>query len=77
MTKPKETRAEKQRKQDKGYRQQRLDEKLHLAEEGTVSQGGRTGGDLARKVATRDEKKRATERPAGASRVRKKDEADG
>ena len=38
---------------------------------GAVSQGGRAGGALNRKIASRDEEKRATERPAGATRVRK------
>ena len=35
-----------------------------------ISQKGRSGGDLERRVGTRDEMKRATERPAGATRVR-------
>lgn len=42
----------------------------------TVSHGGRTGGTLQRKVASRDEKKRATERPSGVTRVRKSDEPE-
>jgi len=33
------------------------------------SDGGRAGGDLQKDVATRDHKKRAFERPAGATRV--------
>lgn len=37
---------------------------------------GRSGGNLARKIGTRDEKKRATERPAGATRVEGKDERE-
>lgn len=41
---------------------------------GTVSGQGRGGGRLAREVGTRDEAKRATERPAGSTRVRKEDE---
>ena len=41
---------------------------------GTVSQGGREGGRLARSIGTQDELKRATERPAGATRVTKSDE---
>ncbi len=36
---------------------------------GSVSQQGRTDGDLQRDVATRDELKRAQERPAGTTRV--------
>lgn len=45
-----------------------------MGEKGTVSQGGRQGGDLSRERATKDEMKRAVERPAGATRVRKGDE---
>jgi hypothetical protein len=44
------------------------------AAEGEISQGGRAGGRLPRDIGTRDEKKRATERPAGATRVEKADE---
>ncbi len=40
-----------------------------LGARGTVSQGGRTDGRPARQIATRDERKRAFERPAGATRV--------
>lgn len=43
---------------------------------GTISQGGRTGGRLARDIGTQDELKRATERPAGATRVTKSDEKE-
>jgi hypothetical protein len=43
---------------------------------GTVSQGGREGGRLARDIGTQDELKRATERPAGATRVNKSDEKE-
>lgn len=45
-------------------------------EEGTPENGGRSGGELARQVGTRDEKKRAFERPGGATRVRKSDEEE-
>lgn len=38
-----------------------------------VSQQGRAQGDLQRDVATQDEEKRATERPAGVTRVTGKD----
>ncbi|WP_375552377.1 hypothetical protein [Rhodophyticola porphyridii] len=41
-----------------------------------VSQQGRSDGTLARKIATRDEEKRAYEHPAGATQVRKSDETD-
>lgn len=47
-----------------------------LSEKGEPGLGGRAGGDLARKVGTRDELKRAFERPAGATRVRKSDESE-
>ncbi|MDW4499836.1 hypothetical protein R5H30_17720 [Sulfitobacter sp. D35] len=47
-----------------------------LGAEGAVSQGGRAGGRLARKIGTRDELKRAFERPAGATRVTKSDEKE-
>ncbi|WP_102223576.1 hypothetical protein [Acidimangrovimonas sediminis] len=40
-----------------------------LGESGTISQAGRSGGQPARRVASIDEKKRAFERPAGATRV--------
>ncbi|MAQ44670.1 MAG: hypothetical protein CL812_02235 [Confluentimicrobium sp.] len=44
--------------------------------EGEISHQGRAGGDPAKKVATRDEEKRATERPASATRVTKSDEKE-
>ena len=44
---------------------------------GTISQAGRSGGRLARDIGTEDELKRATERPAGKTRVNKSDEKDG
>lgn len=46
-------------------------------EEGAVSQQGREQGRLARKLGSRDEEKRATERPAGATRVRGEDRKIG
>lgn len=46
-----------------------------LGARGTISQGGRVGGTLARDIASRDERKRAAERPAGATRVTKADES--
>ena len=52
------------------------DDKDAFGVEGAVSQSGRDGGRLARKIGTRDELKRAFERPAGITRVRKSDEAD-
>jgi len=51
------------------------DEILGVA--GAVSQSGRKGGRLARDIGTQDELKRAGERPAGVTRVKKADEKDG
>lgn len=47
-----------------------------LGEKGDPGLAGRAGGDLAKRVGTKDEKKRAFERPAGATRVTKEDEID-
>lgn len=47
-----------------------------LGEKGSVSQGGRSGGALPRDIGSRDELKRATERPAGTTRVTKSDEKE-
>ncbi|MGR3782929.1 MAG: hypothetical protein ACU0DT_16905 [Albimonas sp.] len=47
-----------------------------LGEEGEPTEGGREGGDLARDIGTRDQLKRAFERPAGATRVRGEDKPD-
>ncbi|WP_029059269.1 hypothetical protein [Stappia stellulata] len=52
----------------KGERQAKLEDPLTLAEN-VRSQGNRSGGNLQREVGTRDHKKRAFERPAGATRV--------
>ena len=48
-----------------------------LGVEGQISQSGREGGRLARDIGTKDELKRAEERPAGATRVKKADEEEG
>lgn len=45
-----------------------------LGDQREVQQQGRAGGNLQRKVGTRDELKRSEERPGGATRVRKSDE---
>ena len=47
-----------------------------LGDKSAVSQQGREGGRLARVVGTKDEEKRAKERPAGATRVTKSIEED-
>ncbi|MFT6105278.1 MAG: hypothetical protein ACJA1E_001710 [Paracoccaceae bacterium] len=44
---------------------------------GTISQSGRSGGRLPRDIGTQDELKRANERPAGKTRVKKSDEKGG
>ena len=48
-----------------------------LGEGGTTDNAGRSGGDMARKVGTKDEEKRAQERPAGTTRVTKSDTVQG
>ncbi len=40
-----------------------------LGDKDETSQQGRGGGELARKIGTQDEEKRAKERPAGVTRV--------
>ncbi|MFT7026841.1 MAG: hypothetical protein ACJAVS_001061 [Paracoccaceae bacterium] len=45
-----------------------------LGAEGAISQAGRSGGRLPRDIGTKDELKRANERPAGKTRVKKADE---
>ena len=48
-----------------------------LGAKGTISQGGREGGRLARDIGTKDELKRSAERPVGKTRVTKADEKEG
>ncbi len=48
-----------------------------LGAKGTISQTGRSGGRLPRDIGTQDELKRANERPAGKTRVKKSDEKGG
>lgn len=60
----------------KGFRQEVLEDDPVLGEPGSISQGGRKGPEIARKVGTRDEEKRAFERPASATRVRQGDERE-
>ena len=47
-----------------------------LGAEGEIDHGGRQGGRLSREIAAEDEKKRAFERPAGATRVTKANEQE-
>ncbi len=56
-------------------KQDDLERKEHLGDETQApGQGGTTGGALNENIASRDEEKRAFERPAGATRVHKSDE---
>ena len=63
--------AERQRSKD-GKRE--TEEVLGTNTEDTPSHGGRDGGNLARTIGSEDEEKRAEDRPAGKTRVRKADE---
>ena len=58
-------------------RQERLSGKEHLRDE-TPAPGhsGTKGGTLSEDIGSRDEEKRAFERPAGVTRVRKSDTPD-
>ena len=59
----------------RGEREEQLQERPYLKDGGTPpSVGGRAGGDLPRDVGSRDEEKRAFEKPAGKTRVRKQDD---
>ena len=60
----------------RGERERQLKDRPHLGEGAPAPTGGRAGGTLPRDIATRDEAKRAFERPAGVTRVRKGDEKD-
>ena len=48
-----------------------------LGDKTEIAQQGREGGRLARTFGTKDEEKRAKERPAGATRVTKSLEDEG
>ena len=50
---------------------------LALGAKGTISQAGRSGVRLPRDIGTQDELKRANERPAGKTRIKKSDEKEG
>lgn len=72
-------RSEQRRKlEEKGERQTRLENDPALGEAAADEPGqpGRAGGDLARKVGTRQQEKNAYERPASRSRVRKSEERE-
>ena len=66
-----ETMAERHRSKDGSRDSDRIE-----GEPGGASHSGRAGGRLSRQIGTRDEEKRAVERPAGRTRVRKSDEKD-
>ncbi|TYC51323.1 hypothetical protein FMN50_22550 [Rhodobacterales bacterium] len=59
----------------KGERQANLEAPLTVADD-VETEGGRAGGNLQREVGTRDHRKRAFERPAGATRVEGRHEKD-
>lgn len=59
----------------KGFRQDELESPESLGETSDAA-NSKSGGNLARDIGTKDELKRAKERPAGATRVRKGDEKD-
>lgn len=63
--------AERRRLNDK-----RKESKEILGEGGAVEGQGREGGRLARDIGSKDELKRAKERPAGATRVTKENEEE-
>ena len=48
-----------------------------LGDKDKIAEQGRAGGNLARKIGTRDEEKRAKDRPGGKTRVTKSDDQDG
>ena len=60
----------------KGTRQKELESPEYLGEDGAAAAGGRSGGNMARDVGSRDELKRSAERPAGVTRVQKSDEQE-
>lgn len=60
----------------KGHRQQRLEQDPAFGEAAGISGGGAKGGNTARDVASRDQQKRAFERPARPSRVREQDQSE-
>ncbi|WP_135506380.1 hypothetical protein [Roseovarius aestuariivivens] len=47
-----------------------------IGDDTEISQQGREGGALSRKIGTRDEEKRAKSKPAGATRVTGSDKRD-
>ncbi|RLQ86922.1 hypothetical protein [Notoacmeibacter ruber] len=60
----------------KGERQTRLETSESFGVPNNVDQQGTSGGQPAKKIAKEDEEKRSFEKPAGATRVTKSDEAD-
>lgn len=57
----------------KGFRQDELESPEYLGET-SDAENSKSGGNLARDIGTKDELKRAKERPGGATRVHKSDE---
>ncbi len=60
----------------RGERTRQLEGRPDLGDGERATTGGRAGGTLPRDIASRDDAKRAFERPAGVTRVRKGDEKD-
>ena len=60
----------------RGERQKDLENPETLGEEGSIP-GGTSGGRPAREVGSEDEMKRAFERPAGVTRLRKSEKEQG
>lgn len=60
----------------KGFRQDELESPESLGETSDAA-NSKSGGNLARDIGTKDELKRAKERPAGMTRVHKSDEKEG
>lgn len=60
----------------KGFRQDELESPEYLGETSDAD-NSKSGGNLARDIGTKDELKRAKERPGGVTRVHKADEKSG
>ena len=60
----------------KGFRQDELESREFLGETSDAA-NSRSGGNLARDIGTKDERKRSEERPAGHTRVHKSEEDTG
>lgn len=70
------TREKKPDHAKKGFRQAELESPEYLGETSDAD-NSKSGGNLARDIGTKDELKRAKERPGGVTRVKKADEKEG